>query len=80
MFLSSVFQWSKNKRDTILFSFPMLRKIEKPKLLGSLDYFIYKQVFFNIKWSRLSKILIFQWNGPLENQTKWQPFFQPLET
>ena len=32
-----------------------------------------------IKWSRLAESSVFNWSRPLENGTKWRPFFQPVE-
>ena len=52
---------SKNKIAAILFDFPMVWTIRKPNFFGaSLDHFLYKHNFyFSIKWSRLSKSLVF---------------------
>ena len=49
-------------------------------LLASLDQFLKHNNFsFEIQLSRLAKSSVFQWSRPLENRTRWWPFYQPLE-
>ena len=61
-----------DKMTGILFWFPDHWKTE---ILANLDRFIDKENLLcsYLKWSRLAKSSIFQWSGPLENRTKWQP-------
>ena len=50
----------------------------KTEILMSLDHFIFthNKFYLNLKWSRLAKMSVFQWFGPMD---KFLPLCQPLE-